>query len=158
LYQAEAPVALAATPGPIGGAALRVLGRDVALAGWDAAMPQLIEAICRLREDGVEAAVLDLHWLSPLSDAALSDTVMSCQDRAVVVHDANLTGRFDAEVAARLHERHGPEAIRVFRVTNPYIRVPAAPSPRWALLRDAAATIRAARALASARQLQADPA
>ncbi len=157
LYQTKAPVTLAATPGPIGGAALRVPGRDVALVGWGAVMPQLLEASRQLGQDGIEAAVLDLRWLSPLDDAALSVVVMGCQGRVVIAHDANLTGGFGAEIAARLHEQHGPGVIRIRRVGSPDIRMPAAPLLQRALLPDAAAIVRAARSLVPARLLEAEP-
>jgi len=157
LYQTKAPVTLAATPSPIGGAALRVPGRDVALVGWGAVMSQLLEASRQLGEDGIEAAVLDLRWLSPLDDATLSAVVMGCQGRAVISHDANLTGGFGAEITARLHEQHGPGAIRICRVASPDIRVPAAPLLQRALLPNAAAIVRAARSLVPARLLEAEP-
>ncbi len=157
LYQTKASVTLAATPGPIGGAALRVPGRDVALVGWGAVMPQLLEASRQLGQDGIEAAVLDLRWLSPFDDAALSAAVMGCHGRAVIAHDANLTGGFSAEIAARLHEQHGPGAIQICRVASPDIRVPAAPLLQRALLPDAAAIVRAAKSLVPARVLEAEP-
>jgi len=155
LYQTKASVTFAATPGPIGGAALRVPGRDVALVGWGAVMPQLLEASRQLGQDGIEAAVLDLRWLSPLDDASLSAVVMGCQGQAVIAHDANLTGGFGAEIAARLHEQHGHGAICIRRVASPDIRVPAAPLQR-ALLPDAAAIVRAAKSLVPARLLEAE--
>jgi len=101
--------------------------------------------------------VLDLRWLSPFDDAALSAAVMGCHGRAVIAHDANLTGGFSAEIAARLHEQHGPGAIQICRVASPDIRVPAAPLLQRALLPDAAAIVRAAKSLVPARVLEAEP-
>jgi len=151
LYQVKAPVTLGFDAGPIGGAALRQPGSDVALVGWGAVMPHLLEASRLLHEDGIEAAVLDLRWLSPLDDKALSDVVLGCQGRAVVAHDANVTGGFGAEIVARLHERHGPGSVHVRRVASPDIRVPASPVLQQALLPDAAAIVRAARSLVPVR-------
>jgi len=157
LHQTKASVTLAATPGPVGSAALRVSGRDVALVGWGAVMAQLLEASRQLGQDVIEAAVLDLRWFSPFDDAALSAAVMGCHSRAVIAHDANLTGGFGAEIAARLHEQHGPGAIQICRVASPDIRVPAAPLLQRASLPDAAAVVRAAKSLVPARVLEAEP-
>lgn len=149
LYQVKAPVTLWSDADPIGGATLRQPGNDVALIGWGAIMPHLLEASRLLRQDGIEAAVLDLRWLSPLDDAALSNVVLGCRGRAVVAHDANVTGGFGAEIVARLHERHG--SVHVRRVASPDIRVPASPVLQRARLPDAAAIVRAARSLVPAR-------
>jgi 2-oxoisovalerate dehydrogenase E1 component len=92
--------------------------------------------------------VLDLRWLRPLDDAAIDEVVRACGGRVIVAHEANLTGGFGAEVAARITERHLRElAAPVRRVAAPDIRVPAAPALQQAVIPGVQAILDAAGAL-----------
>ncbi len=51
-----------------------------------------------------------------------------------MVHEANLTGGFGAEIVAGLAERLGPAAIGFRRVATPDVRMPASPVLQAALL------------------------
>jgi pyruvate/2-oxoglutarate/acetoin dehydrogenase E1 component len=87
-----------------------------------------------LAASGIDAAVLDLRWLSPLDDKALVDLARKLR-RVLVVHEANLTGGFGAEVAARVAEQaFGELAAPVMRLATPDVRMPAAPALQGALL------------------------
>ena len=77
-------------------------------------MPSSAGARCRSQAEsaadelsgrGIQASVLDLRWLAPLDDEAIAEAVSTGGGRVLVVHEANLTGGFGAEVAARIGER-----------------------------------------------------
>jgi 2-oxoisovalerate dehydrogenase E1 component len=149
LYQAKGPVALDAAPGPVGGARVRRAGGDVVILTWGTMVPHALEAAERLAADGIEAGVTDLRWLRPLDDETIARVIRGSAGRVLVVHEANVTGGFGAEIAARIHERHFDDLdAPVARLGAPDVRMPSAPSLQRALLPDADAIARAARALA----------
>ena len=70
----------------------------------------------------------------------------------MIVHEANLTGGFGAEVAARIGERLFSELnAPVRRLAPPDTRIPSSPGLQVALIPDAAAIVAAARELLEAR-------
>lgn len=142
LYQVKSQVALGGPVEPVGKARLVREGHDVALVGWGTIMPHLIAAAETLQQQGVNAAVLDLRWLSPLDEEALAATVRGCGGRVVVAHEANLTGGFGGEVVARLQELCG--SIQFRRVGAPDVRMPASPVLQRALLPNADTVVQAA--------------
>lgn len=88
---------------PIGRSRTVRFGKDVILIGWSAAVHLCLEAATILEEAGISAGVLDLRTLVPLDVSGMVDAV-STTGRAVVVHEAPLTGGFGAEIAATIHE------------------------------------------------------
>ena len=71
-------------------------------------------------------------------------------NRVLVAHDANVTGGFGAEVAARIGERHfGDLDAPVRRVGAPDVRIPPTPALQEALLPSAASIEQAAERLAA---------
>lgn len=150
LYQTKGEVCLLAEAPPVGGATFRRRGSDLAIISWGAMSLEAEQAADRLAQQGVEATVLDLRWLSPLDEEALALAVETGGRRALVVHEANLTGGFGAEVAARIGENIslGPRAS-VRRLATPDVRIPAAPSLRAALIPDTEAIVAASLALLS---------
>jgi 2-oxoisovalerate dehydrogenase E1 component len=97
--------------------------------------------------DGIDAGVLDLRWLAPLDEDALFAAVAAAGGRVLIVHEANVTGGFGAEVAARIVEKRLYELdAPVLRLGAPDIRMPAGPKLQERLLPTAdkiAAQIRA---------------
>jgi pyruvate dehydrogenase E1 component beta subunit len=85
------------------GSARRVrAGTDVTLIAWSGAVQMCEQAATRLaRDHDVDAEVLDLRSLVPLDVDGLAAAVAGT-GRAVVVHEAPLTGGFGAEVVATL--------------------------------------------------------
>jgi 2-oxoisovalerate dehydrogenase E1 component len=150
LYQTKGEVHLCDQAPPIGGAAFRRRGEDLAIISWGAICLEVESAAERLAEQGLEATVLDLRWLSPLDEEALAAAVKAGGGRALVVHEANLTGGFGAEIAARIYENPSP-GVRpsVRRLATPNVRIPAAPVLRAALIPDMEAIVAASRALLS---------
>ena len=133
LYQLKGRVARASDPS-IGGARRYGGGSDVAIISWGRMVHMAREAAGLLAAEGVDASVLDLRWLSPLDDEAIGAVVDECS-RVLVAHEANLTGGFGAEVAARIAERHF-ESLDAppRRIGAPDVRFPAAPVLQDALL------------------------
>jgi 2-oxoisovalerate dehydrogenase E1 component len=135
LYRQREPVRLGGAIDPIGGARLRRSGSDAAIITWGSVAPRAFKAAEELADEGLGVAVLDLRWLSPLDDRAISDVVTMAGGRVAVVHEANLTGGFGGEIAARVTEAHF-NALRapVARIGTPDVRMPASPVLQEALL------------------------
>jgi len=88
---------------PFGQAKLAREGKDVVLIAWSAAVELSLRAAEQLAAEGIDAAVLDLRTLVPLDVEGLVKTVSAC-GRAVVVHEAPLSGGFGAEIVATLQQ------------------------------------------------------
>ena len=79
-------------------------GEDLTLISWGAMMRETRAAADVLAEDGVSVEVIDVRTLAPLD----RDGIVSSVDktgRAVIIHEAPLTGGFGAEIAATITER-----------------------------------------------------
>ena len=134
LYPIEGPVALDAPLEAVGGARLRRSGSDALIVTWGRMVIEAEAAAEQLAAEGIDAAVLDLRWLTPLDDRELFALARELR-RVLVVHEANLTGGFGAEVAARVAENAFGELIApVMRLATPDVRMPAAPALQAALL------------------------
>jgi 2-oxoisovalerate dehydrogenase E1 component len=148
LYQIEQLVQLGGSREAVGGARVRCAGDDVTIISWGPTVTKAAEAASMLAERGVGAEVLDLRWLAPLDEEAIAETVRRTK-RVLIVHEANLTGGFGAEVAARVAEGFFNElAAPVRRVGVPNSRIPAAPALQHALIPSAETIARAAVELA----------
>jgi 2-oxoisovalerate dehydrogenase E1 component len=146
LYQTKGDVRLLDSAPPIGGAAFRRRGADLAIISWGPMCLAAERAASSLADDGIEATVLDLRWLSPLDEDAIIEAVSESGGRVMIVHEANLTGGFGAEVAARIGERLFSELnAPVRRLAPPDVRIPSSPGLQAALIPDAAAIVAAAR-------------
>lgn len=148
LYQVSGEVRLGKPVETVGGARLHRRGDALAIVTWGPMLSRALEAADRLAEAGQHVSVLDLRWLRPLDDAAIDEVVQAAGGRVIVAHEANLTGGFGAEIAARISERHLRElAAPVRRVATPDTRIPAAPALQRAVIPgvqailDAAATV-----------------
>jgi len=132
----------------IGKADLKKPGSDAVIVTWGTMVGPSLEAAETLRKEGIDAGVLDLRWLAPLDVEGLRGAVVRANGRAVVAHEANLTGGFGAEIVARLHETLGGALNpRIRRVGAPDIRVPAAPILARQLLPNAERIATAVRAV-----------
>lgn len=79
-------------------------GDDITLISWGAMMKETRGAASVLEESGVSVEVLDLQTLSPLDREGIATSVART-GRAVVVHEAPLTGGLAGEIAASIQER-----------------------------------------------------
>lgn len=117
----------AAWPG-IGGARIHRPGTDVTLVTWGAAVPVALDAARRLaEEDGISVEVLDPRWLNPLDTDAILDSVART-GALVLLHEANRTGGFGAEIVARVVEAGVALRTPPRRLGAADTRIPAAPS------------------------------
>lgn len=145
LYQVTGEVTVGGPPEIAAGARIHRHGADVAILTWGPMLHRALNAADQLEAMGHQACVVDLRWLSPLDDDTIDAAVRQCGGRVVVAHQANLTGGFGAEIAARIGERHfGRLAAPVRRVGAPDVRIPAAPALQDAVLPSAAQLVRAA--------------
>jgi 2-oxoisovalerate dehydrogenase E1 component len=135
LYQVTGPVRTGGPPQAAASARIHREGSDLAILTWGPMLHRALAAADHLAAAGHEACVVDLRWLRPLDDDTIDAAVRRCQGRVIVAHEANVTGGFGAEVAARISERHfGTLAAPVRRVGAPDVRIPAAPALQKAVL------------------------
>jgi 2-oxoisovalerate dehydrogenase E1 component beta subunit len=90
-------------PLPIGRAALRRSGDDLAIVSYGAYVHVAMRVAERLAADGIEAAVLDLRSLAPLDRDALLAVARHCH-RVLVVHEDTRTGGIGESLAAVIQE------------------------------------------------------
>lgn len=88
---------------PFGTSRLVREGSDILFVAWSAAVHLCLEAADQLAQQGVSAAVLDLRTLVPLDVDGLVEAFRP-SGRAVIVHEAALTGGFGAEVVSTLQQ------------------------------------------------------
>ena len=89
---------------PIGAGMLEQRGSDISLISYGAMMRETRDAAQRLAAEGVSVEVIDLRSLVPL-DADMVVASVEKTGRAVVIHEAPLTGGYGAEVVALIQER-----------------------------------------------------
>ena len=107
---------------PIGKAAIRREGGDLSIITFGAMVYTALDAAKQLAEQGVEAEVLDLRSLAPLDREAVLTSV-SKTSRALLLHEATLTGGIGGELAAIIAE----EAFEY--LDAPVVRVASLDSP-----------------------------
>ncbi len=90
-------------PIPLGKAALRRAGSDVAIISYGAYVHECLRAAEALVGQGVEASVLDLRSLVPLDRAAVLTVAKHC-GRVLIVHEDSRTGGIGESVAAIIQE------------------------------------------------------
>ncbi|MFB9473905.1 alpha-ketoacid dehydrogenase subunit beta [Nonomuraea salmonea] len=134
---AKEPVETDGPVRPMGGARTRRDGSDVTIVTWGAMTHRVLEAAERLAGEGVEAQVLETPWLNPFDVGAVLGGVRRT-GRLAVVHEANVTGGFGAEVVARVTEAGAPLLAPPIRIGTPDVRMPAAPVLAESLVPDAA--------------------
>lgn len=88
-----------ANPGDLEGARIVRPGRHATLICWGAMVHRCEQVAELAAEDGIDLEVLDLRWLTPLDEEAIAESV-GRTGRAVIVHEAPLTGGPGAELAA----------------------------------------------------------
>ncbi len=117
---------------PIGVAEVKREGTDLTIVTYGAMVHECLAVADRLSGEGAECEVIDLRSLSPLDRDTFLASVRKTS-RALVVHEAHLTGGFGGEVVAIIAQ----EAFDV--LDAPVTRVAAldVPSPFAASLEDA---------------------
>ena len=90
-------------PLPLGKAALRRAGDQLAILSYGAYVHRALEVAERLSADGIEAAVLDLRSLVPLDKEALLRVAATCT-RVLIVHEDTRRGSIGESLAAMIQE------------------------------------------------------
>ncbi|CAB5241044.1 unannotated protein [freshwater metagenome] len=132
----------------VGGSRTRKVGTDLAIVSWGKNVPMALEAADLLEAEGISASVLDLRWLNPLDESAIADLVKKSGGKLLIVHEANRTGGFGAEISARISEAHlGNLKAPIKRLATPDSRIPASPILQSGLIPTVAKIVDAAREL-----------
>jgi pyruvate/2-oxoglutarate/acetoin dehydrogenase E1 component len=119
---------------PIGVAALRTIGRDLSIISYGAAVHLCVEVARTLDREGASLEVVDLRSLVPLDRETVLESVKKT-NRALIVHEANITAGVGAEIAALIAQ----EAFEfldapVMRVASLDVPVPFSPPLEMAML------------------------
>lgn len=88
---------------PLGKADVKRAGSDVTLISYSQTLQLALQAADALASEGIDAEVLDLRSLRPLDIETVIASVSKTK-RAVIAHEAALTGGVGAEISARLNE------------------------------------------------------
>jgi pyruvate/2-oxoglutarate/acetoin dehydrogenase E1 component len=111
---------------PIGGSSVRRRGDALTVVSWGSITRRVEDAADRAAQSGLRVEVIEAHWLNPFDWGTVLES-LGRTHRLVVVHEANVSGGFGAEIIARVAE----SGIRLYappmRVGLPDVRVPAAP-------------------------------
>ena len=134
---------------PIGKGIVRRPGEDVTLVTYGGMMSRSLEAAEALAKEGVSVEVLDMRSLLPFDMDLILESVKKTS-KALIVHEATLTGGVGAEFAARISEKafeylDGP-VLRVASVDAP---VPYSPPLEDFFMPNAEIIANAARKLAA---------
>ncbi len=112
---------------PLGSADVKRVGSDLTIVTYGAMVHESIAAAERLSQEGAECEVVDLRSLCPLDTDTFLASVRKTS-RAIVVHEAHLTGGFGGEVAAIIaQEAFGALDAPVTRVASLDVPVPFSP-------------------------------
>jgi 2-oxoisovalerate dehydrogenase E1 component beta subunit len=135
---------------PIGKARVFREGRHLSVITYGAMVHVAAEAAAVLeREDGISMEIIDLRTLLPIDEETVLASVRKTS-KAIVLHEATLTGGIGGEISARITEQafdslDGP----VLRIAAPDTPVPYSPPLEEAFLPNAAKLIEKARWLAA---------
>ncbi len=135
---------------PIGKARVFREGRHLSVITYGAMVHVAAEAAAVLeREDGVSMEIIDLRTLLPIDEETILASVRKTS-KAIVLHEATLTGGIGGEISARITEKafdclDGP----VLRLAAPDTPVPYSPPLEEAFLPNMAKLLEKARWLAA---------
>lgn len=112
---------------PIGKAEVVREGEDVTLVTWSLMRHKCIEAAQKLSAEGIECEIIDLRSLRPWDKEAVFNSVKKT-NKLIVVHEANKSGGWGAEIVASVAE----ECIDyidapISRIAGPDTTVPFSP-------------------------------
>ncbi len=139
----------APAPLPLGKAALRRSGSDLALISYGAYVHVALRVAAALAKDGVEASVLDLRSLAPLDREAVLAVSRHC-GKVLIVHEDSRTGGIGESLAAIVQEECFEDLDAPVRIVGALdAPVPYSPSLEDAFLPSEARVERAARLLAA---------
>ncbi|NNF05854.1 MAG: alpha-ketoacid dehydrogenase subunit beta [Candidatus Eisenbacteria bacterium] len=89
---------------PIGEGLVRKKGGDLSIITFGSMVHRSLEAADALEKEGIHAEVIDLRSLLPFDEALILESIKKT-GKALIVHEATLTGGVGAEFAARISEK-----------------------------------------------------
>ncbi|HLD88569.1 MAG TPA: alpha-ketoacid dehydrogenase subunit beta [Candidatus Nanoarchaeia archaeon] len=89
---------------PISRANIVKQGRDATIISWGSMMMQCRQAVNELNSEHIDTELIDLRTLSPFDEETVLESVKKT-GRAVIVHEAQKTLGFGAEISARINEK-----------------------------------------------------
>lgn len=133
---------------PIGKARIHREGKHLSVITYGSMVHAAAEAADQLASEGISVEIVDLRTLLPLDEEMMLASVRKTS-KALIAHEATMTGGVGGEIAARITEKafehlDGP----VVRVTAPDTPVPYSPPLEEAFLPNAAKIAEKARWLA----------
>jgi len=133
---------------PLGQAAVRRAGTDIAVITYGAMVWTALEAAQELEKEGLSLEIVDLRTLLPYDEQTVLASVRKC-NKVILLHEDTRTGGMASELAALIAEQafedlDGP----IVRVTAPDTPVPYSPPLEDYFLPNAQKVIAAARKLA----------
>ncbi len=134
---------------PLGQAAVRRAGTDIAVITYGAMVWTALEAAQELEKEGLSLEVVDLRTLLPYDEQTVLASVRKC-NKVILLHEDTRTGGMASELAALIAEQafedlDGP----IVRVTAPDTPVPYSPPLEDYFLPNAQKVMAAARELAA---------
>ena len=103
LYKTKGPVPEEDYTIPLSVADIKREGKDVTIIATSVMVLRALQAAEELAPEGIEAEVVDPRTLKPFDAETVNRSVMKT-GRALIVHEACLTGGVGAEIAARIAE------------------------------------------------------
>ncbi len=132
---------------PLGKARVVRQGRNATIISYGSAVHFALEAADTLEKEGVSIEIVDIRTLVPFDEETVLASVRKT-NRALIVHEASLTGGFGGEIAARIAEKTfdslDAPVMRVAAYDSP---TPFAPTLEKAVLPNAEKTAAALRKL-----------
>jgi 2-oxoisovalerate dehydrogenase E1 component beta subunit len=134
---------------PLGKAKVFREGKDLSVITYGAMVHVAAEAADTLAREGISMEIVDLRTLLPIDEETILESVRKTS-KAIVLHEATLTGGIGGEISSRITEKafeylDGP----VIRLAAPDTPVPYAPTLEDAFLPNVAKLLEKARWLAS---------
>lgn len=101
LYGTKGPVPEGAYEVPLGKAEVVREGTDLTIISWSNMLRRAVAAAGALHDQGIDAEVIDVRTLRPLDRPTIVGSVCKT-GRALIAHEAPLTGGFGGEIAATI--------------------------------------------------------
>jgi len=134
LYNMEGDLAPDAGAVDIAKAAIRRHGRDISLITYGGMLSKTMAAAATLKEQGIDAEVIDLRTLRPLDSETIIESVARTH-RVVIVDEGWRSGSLAAEISARIMEQAFYDLdAPVARVCSKEVPMPYAPHLEQATL------------------------
>lgn len=131
LYQSKGMVDFGECEPDVGGHRVLEEGSEATIISYGTALSLCQQAVAKLNGNGAKLSLVDMRWINPVDWTALGQHVGMTGGKALVVHEANLSGGFGAEISSRLWEG-GAQKVR--RLGAKDTRIPASPDLQEAVL------------------------